>query len=59
MLDAGIDLRNYNEMLRYESSMDELRAIALCIAESDPLQEIFKGIKSTEYLFVLIKDYWR
>jgi hypothetical protein len=59
MLDAGIDLRNYNEMLRYESSVDELRAIALCIAESDPLQEIFKGIKSTEYLFVLIKYYCR
>jgi hypothetical protein len=59
MLDAGIDLRNYNEMLRYESSMDELRAIALYIAESDPQQEIFEGIKSTEYLFVLIKYYCR
>jgi hypothetical protein len=59
VLDAGIDLRNYNEMLRYESSMDELRAIALCIADSDPQQEIFEGIKSTDYLFVLIKYYCR
>lgn len=59
MLDAGIDLRHYNEMLRYESSMDELRAIALHIADSDPKQEIFEGIKSTEYLFVLIKYYCR
>lgn len=59
MLDAGIDLSHYNEMLRYESSMDELRAIALHIAESDPMQEIFEGIKSTEYLFLLIKYYCR
>jgi hypothetical protein len=30
-------------MLRHESSMDEPRAIALHITESDPNQEIFQG----------------
>ena len=56
-----IDLRNYNEMLRYEPAMDRLRALALWITQNG--QEIPRTISSRgswqEDLFMLIKHFAR
>ncbi len=55
-----IDLRNYNEMLRYEKQMDDLRALATWIVETDEKFNI-PGLPShpKEYVFSLIKFYSR
>ncbi len=52
-----INLNHYNEMLRYERDMDELRALALWISTHD--QELLvPGLpKPREYLFDLIQHY--
>lgn len=56
-----IDLRNYNEMLRYEPAMDRLRALALWIVQNG--QETPRTISAKgswqEDLFLLIKHFSR
>ena len=56
-----IDLRNYNEMLRYEPAMDRLRALALWITKNG--SEVPRTISSKgswqEDLFLLIKHFSR
>jgi len=56
-----IDIRNYNEMLRYEPAMDRLRALALYITKDG--REIPKTISAQgswqEDLFLLIKHFSR
>jgi adenine/guanine phosphoribosyltransferase-like PRPP-binding protein len=58
-MDSGISLHHYNEMLRHESAMDELRAIALYIAHAPPDQLIFGHASSRDYLFTVIQYYCR
>jgi len=55
-----IDIRNYNEMLRYEKQMDDLRALATWIVETDEKFNI-PGLPGhpKEYVFSLIKFYSR
>lgn len=53
-----INLNHYNEMLRYERDMDELRALALWITHYDPQQRSIPGLLNPrEYVFDLIKHY--
>jgi hypothetical protein len=46
-------------MLRHESAMDELRAIALHIAHAPPDLQIFGNTSSRDYLFTVIQYYCR
>ena len=55
MLD--IHLNHYNEMLRYERDMDELRALALWITRFDQELAIPSLPKPREYVFDLIQHY--
>jgi hypothetical protein len=52
-----INLNHYNEMLRYERDMDELRALALWITRCDPNLTIPGLAKPREYVFDLIQHY--
>ena len=52
-----INLNHYNEMLRYERDMDELRALALWITRCDPGLVIPGLAKPREYVFDLIQHY--
>jgi hypothetical protein len=58
-MDSGISLDHYNEMLRHESAMDELRAIALHIAHAAPDLQIFGDTSSRDYLFTVIQYFCR
>jgi hypothetical protein len=52
-----INLNHYNEMLRYERDMDELRALALWITRCDRQLSIPGLSKPREYVFDLIQHY--
>ncbi|HMD89209.1 MAG TPA: hypothetical protein VKF38_08600 [Anaerolineaceae bacterium] len=52
-----INLNHYNEMLRYERDMDELRALAQWITRCDPQLSIPGLAKPREYVFDLIQHY--
>jgi hypothetical protein len=52
-----INLNHYNEMLRYERDMDELRALALWISRHDRELSIPGLPKPREYVFDLIQHY--
>jgi len=52
-----INLNHYNEMLRYERDMDELRALAMWIARYDGSLSIPGLPKPREYVFDLIQHY--
>lgn len=52
-----INLNHYNEMLRYERDMDELRALALWITRFDQKLSIPSLPKPREYVFDLIQHY--
>ncbi len=52
-----INLNHYNEMLRYERDMDELRALALWITRCDPHLSLPGLSKPREYVFDLIQHY--
>ncbi len=52
-----INLSHYNEMLRYERDMDELRALALWITRCDQDLSIPGLPKPREYVFDLIQHY--
>jgi hypothetical protein len=52
-----ISLNHYNEMLRYERDMDELRALALWITRCDPGLTIPGLANPREYVFDLIQHY--
>ena len=52
-----INLNHYNEMLRYERDMDELRALAQWITRCDPNLSIPGLAKPREYVFDLIQHY--
>jgi hypothetical protein len=59
-MDSGISLHHYNEMLRHESAMDELRALALYIAHAPAGQRIFgEASSSRDYLFTVIQYFCR
>jgi adenine/guanine phosphoribosyltransferase-like PRPP-binding protein len=54
-----IDIRNYNEMLRYEKDMDALRTLVFKVLQPGNNLEV-RGYKSAkEYILTLIKFYTR